>query len=276
MLASGEYYDLTIKCGQNSYKVHKNIVCTRAKFFRRAIRFGGKVRKKTCEKANLATCIILISQKETQESEIDLSAEDAAIIKLLVQYLYEAEYNPIISMSTVPINHRNQTLPQTASHTCPKSAKQNNWDPYNQNYNQCSWSCPHHYCGNNCSRTCEGFLCDKCISVEGDASQLLIHAQMYEIADKYDVTGLKTLSKEKFRWACMKFWDHPEFAQAAYHAYTTTPDGDKGLRGVVSKTLSDHMSLLLKPEVERLMVEFNRLSFDLLMAKAEQAGWCKK
>jgi hypothetical protein len=112
--------------------------------------------------------------------------------------------------------------------------------------------------------------------VEGDASQLLLHAQMYEIADKYDVIGLKALSTEKFQWACMRFWDHPEFTQAAYHAYTTTPDDDKGLRSIVCKTLSNHMRLLLKPEVEGLMVEFNGLSFDLLIAKAKQAGWCDK
>jgi hypothetical protein len=110
--------------------------------------------------------------------------------------------------------------------------------------------------------------------VEGDASQLLIHAQMYEMADKYDVVGLKALSEEKFKWACVQFWDHPEFAQAAYHAYTTTPDEDKGLRSVICKILSDHMSLLLKPEIESLMNEFNGLAFDLLLAKAKEAGWC--
>jgi hypothetical protein len=36
------------------------------------------------------------------------------------------------------------------------------------------------------------------------------------------------------------------------------------------------MGLLLNPEVEGLMVEFNGLAFDLLMAKAKQAGWCDK
>ncbi|KAF1346304.1 hypothetical protein EJ07DRAFT_145047 [Lizonia empirigonia] len=98
--------------------------------------------------------------------------------------------------------------------------------------------------------------------------------RLYEIADKYDVVGLKALSREKYHLACTKFWDHPEFTQAAYHAYTTTPDDDRGLRNIICTTISNHMSLLLKSEVESLMIEFNGLSFDLLMAKAKQAGWC--
>jgi hypothetical protein len=99
---------------------------------------------------------------------------------------------------------------------------------------------------------------------------------MYEMADKYDVAGLKALSREKFRWACMKFWDDPEFAEAAVHACITTPDDDKGLRNIICKVLSDHMTLLLKPEIEELLIQFNGLAFDLLMAKAQQAGWCDK
>lgn len=222
-------------------------------------------------KATLATWMILTFRKEDLEGEVDLSADDAAIIKLLVQYLYEADYDPILSTSTASTNTGNKNSPQTASHTCPKDAGQDDW-----NSQECSWICPHHYCGRQCNYTCVDFICDQCIPVEGDASQLLIHAQMYEIADKYEVIGLKALSMEKFRWACTRFWDHAEFTQAAYHAYTTTPDDDKGLRSVVCRTLSNHMSLLLKPEVEGLMVEFNGLSFDLLMAKAKQAGWCNK
>jgi hypothetical protein len=43
LLTSGDYSDLTITCGQDTHKVHKAIVCSRAGFFARAIRFGGQV-----------------------------------------------------------------------------------------------------------------------------------------------------------------------------------------------------------------------------------------
>lgn len=107
-----------------------------------------------------------------------------------------------------------------------------------------------------------------------DAKELIIHAQMYEIADKYGVVGLKELAKVKFHVACNRFWDDQEFSIAAHHAYVSTPDEDKGLRSVVCKIISQHMSLIKKPEIEALMTEFNGLSFGLLMEKATQHGWC--
>jgi hypothetical protein len=48
---------------------------------------------------------------------------------------------------------------------------------------------------------------------------------------------------------------------------------DKGLRDIVCKTISDHMSLLEKPEIEALMTEFNGLAFGLLKAKSKANDW---
>jgi hypothetical protein len=96
---------------------------------------------------------------------------------------------------------------------------------------------------------------------------------MYEIGDKYDVVGLKDLAKEKFDRACRKFWDDDHFPIAANHAFSTTPEDDKGLRDIVCKTISDHVTLIQKPEVEALMMEFNGLAFGLFKAKALEQKW---
>ncbi|KAK8208933.1 hypothetical protein M8818_003896 [Zalaria obscura] len=40
LLESGDYSDLIIKCGVDTYNVHKAIVCTRSNFFRIACREG--------------------------------------------------------------------------------------------------------------------------------------------------------------------------------------------------------------------------------------------
>jgi hypothetical protein len=81
------------------------------------------------------------------------------------------------------------------------------------------------------------------------------------------------LSKFKFELACARFWDDGVFAQAAGHAFSTTPEEDEGLRRIVVKTISEHMGLLKKGEVGKLMEEFNGLAFGLLMEKAEKCGW---
>ena len=98
---------------------------------------------------------------------------------------------------------------------------------------------------------------------------------MYEVGDKYYVSGLKDLAMSKFKIACSVYWNDAKFAEAANYAYSTTPDGDKGLRDIVCKTISDHMSLMNKPQVEVLMTQFNGLAFGLLKQKAEANGWLK-
>jgi hypothetical protein len=45
LLTSGAFPDLTVTCGSDSHKLHKNVVCSRADFFSRAVKFGGKVRQ---------------------------------------------------------------------------------------------------------------------------------------------------------------------------------------------------------------------------------------
>jgi hypothetical protein len=87
---------------------------------------------------------------------------------------------------------------------------------------------------------------------------------MYEIGDKYDIVGLKQLSREKFLCSCHMEWDSTEFAPAVHCVFTTTPEDDKGLREVVYHTLSKHMFLLNKPEVQALLNDFNGLAVGLL------------
>jgi hypothetical protein len=96
---------------------------------------------------------------------------------------------------------------------------------------------------------------------------------MYEIADKYDVVGLKDLAIEKFRRACHHFWNTDEFSVAAHHVFSTTPDHDKGLRDIVSAAISAHMGLIKKPEVKVLLTEFNGLALGILEEKIIEHGW---
>ena len=96
---------------------------------------------------------------------------------------------------------------------------------------------------------------------------------MYEIGDKYDVLGLKQLALAKFSLAYTEHWDSRKFASAAHHTFSTTPESDKGLRDIVTKTISDHMQILKSPAVEALLTEFNGLAVALLKMRAEELGW---
>jgi hypothetical protein len=138
--------------------------------------------------------------------------------------------------------------------------------------------CPHHICGVDCNVNCKGFVCNKCARPElrktdGPASQLLTHAKMYEIAERYDVVGLKDLAREKFKLGCRTFWDDDAFSTAAHYAFCSTMEDDKGLRDVVSSTISEHIGLIHKAEVQTLLAEHNRLALIILLEKAYGYGW---
>lgn len=108
--------------------------------------------------------------------------------------------------------------------------------------------------------------------MDGGADQLLLHAKMYEIGDKYNVVGLKPLAQEKFARSCNLHWNTEHFAPAANYAFSTTPENDHGLRDIVSKTISDHIGLLNKPAVEAVLNEFNGLAVSVLKMKAKATG----
>ncbi|KAH8728872.1 hypothetical protein GQ44DRAFT_737104 [Phaeosphaeriaceae sp. PMI808] len=244
-LQSGNYSDLTVTCGQDIYKVHKVIVCSRTVFFANAIKFPGK---------------------ESKEATVDLPEDEPEVIKLLMQYLYEGEYQPFFMESPSIKTDLHQ---QTTAHSC------HDRNYYCQNYGTFR-VCDHHICGSQCGYTCEGFECNICMpnhpKLDGTASQLLVHSKMYEIGERYDVQGLKELAKEKFRIACDEFWSTSDFPQAAHHAFSSTIADDTGLRTIVCQILANHMELIEKEEVAALLTEFNGLAYGLLKEKVAQ-GW---
>jgi hypothetical protein len=133
-------------------------------------------------------------------------------------------------------------------------------------------------CGHENDRDCEEFCVNYRINSTstspGNGEQLITHAKMYAIADKYQIAGLKALVTEKFRSACEHHWDKQAFSAAAHIVYESTLGVDKGLRNIVAQTISSNMSLLKKPEIEALMTECNGLAFGILKEKALQYRWC--
>ncbi|KAG9206956.1 hypothetical protein G6514_000246 [Epicoccum nigrum] len=106
----------------------------------------------------------------------------------------------------------------------------------------------------------------------GKAQDLLLHAKMYETGDKYEVKGLKDLAKDKFEASCKHFWNTSSFAVAARHAFSTTIEDDKGLRNIVSATISEHLELVDDPGVGAVMTEFNGLALSILRATIGEQG----
>ncbi|PVI05400.1 hypothetical protein DM02DRAFT_668342 [Periconia macrospinosa] len=249
LLTSGEYSDLTITCGDDTYKVHKAIVCKRSEFFKRAVSFGGK---------------------ETEDNLIELKEDEPEVIELLLEYLYSGDYNTpdskndeaVLTPSKPAENEYGQIYSYEFPHTCQGHGS--------------GIVCPHHECERPHLRRpgyanyVNEFECEDCMMTcinYGTDAALLTHSKMYEMADKYSISGLKYFVMLKFQACCKAFWNSPMFPLTAHHAFISTPENDKGLRDIITNTISMHMELLKKPEVEALMLEFNGLAFSLLKEK---------
>lgn len=84
-------------------------------------------------------------------------------------------------------------------------------------------------------------------SVSG-ASSMVFEAQVYQIADKYDIGSLKEHAKENFSAAVDTGWSMDDFPLAITLVYTTTPSEDRGLRDVVIRVSNLHIDDLLSKE----------------------------
>ncbi|KAF1953420.1 hypothetical protein CC80DRAFT_420445, partial [Byssothecium circinans] len=226
LLASGLYSDLQIKCGNDMYKVHRSIVCPQSDFFAGAMRFT--------------------IGKESEDRMIDLSEDDPAAIKALVQFLYEADYEPYLLDSEVP-----------------------NRPPHDFLGHDYTYAFPHTY-------PCDKFVCTICLEPifgfppEYDTGAMLLHSKVYEVAEKYQVTELKELAAKKFSLACGLHWEKDEFVDALRHACISTVTEDKGLRTTLAKTVADHMELLKKEAVKELLSENGDVAVQALELMAKR------
>lgn len=93
------------------------------------------------------------------------------------------------------------------------------------------------------------------------------------MAGRYKVVNLEDLAKEKFKRSCRYFWDTPDFPVAAFHALTTTPDLDNGLRSLVSQTIATRMGIAQRLETKALLIQFDGLAVGILDSKSEELGW---
>ncbi|KAL8409347.1 hypothetical protein RB594_007690 [Gaeumannomyces avenae] len=101
--------------------------------------------------------------------------------------------------------------------------------------------------------------------VPKDGSELVEHAKVYALAEKYGIPCLKELARKNFKTAADEHWDSDKFFDAAHEAYTNTLETDRGLRDVVVDTLYKYKDLLKKDRAKDMARTVTMAAFDLLM-----------
>ncbi|CAG5181638.1 uncharacterized protein ALTATR162_LOCUS9784 [Alternaria atra] len=78
-----------------------------------------------------------------------------------------------------------------------------------------------------------------------DISPLQLHAQMFSLADQYDISNLDTLAAEKYLSKCTLSWAPLEFLTSIPNIYTTTPSSVRRLRDIACMIIQKHLPKML-------------------------------
>lgn len=95
------------------------------------------------------------------------------------------------------------------------------------------------------------------------APDLVTHARVYALAEKYGIKGLKELAREKFEIMSNESWEESGYLEAMHEAYTSTIGSDRGLRNVVVQAFRRNPDLALRDEVQRVVQHTPPLAWDL-------------
>lgn len=100
--------------------------------------------------------------------------------------------------------------------------------------------------------------------VDESGEQLLKHARVYTLADKFQVPNLRTLASSKIH--CVNSTAKGEIAYARY-VYAYTPDGDSTIRTPVASFWANRSHTLraeAEPEFKALCLEYPQFGYDVL------------
>lgn len=80
--------------------------------------------------------------------------------------------------------------------------------------------------------------------------QSLLHAQVYALAEKYDVAALKHIARHKFECTLAYNCDGPDLIEMIRFVYRSTIDTDRGLRDVVVKLVEQNPPLFETRDIQ--------------------------
>ncbi|KAF2656477.1 hypothetical protein K491DRAFT_596844, partial [Lophiostoma macrostomum CBS 122681] len=236
LLETGKFSDCLVTCNGKEWKVHKSIICTRSAFFNAAMRFG----------------------KEAAQSKVDLPEDDPEIVGYMLQFVYTCDYN--------------------GSYNTPQDFEDSaraiifDWDEHHDDLSRILRREMMEGIGKlnekGMARAAELTEGEKFYLCEG-STQLMTHAKLYCMGDKYQVRGLQDAALEKLEY---HFHDHLFELRNTYEVIQlllhNTPESDQTIRDfIVQKVRSDMSTFGVRPDVQSLLDETPGLAAMIIRAE---------
>ncbi|KAK4696047.1 hypothetical protein P7C71_g1801, partial [Lecanoromycetidae sp. Uapishka_2] len=94
---------------------------------------------------------------------------------------------------------------------------------------------------------------------------LMNNALVYALADKYDLSKLKIIARDKFLASTKDAqWPYKDFIEVIHTVYNTTPDNDNALRSIITGICVDHFSGIVEDvKLKEAIMGNSRLSFNI-------------
>ncbi|KAL5866439.1 hypothetical protein ACKVWM_011663, partial [Pyricularia oryzae] len=182
---SGDYSDMTVVCGDDTYHVHKAVICPRSKYFETVLKAG---------------------MHESRTSHVDLSDHNPDAVKLVVDFFYQSDYQPShkspswgFDMVKEPTKFEITNVTDTEPEAAPaepgvndlwaSSSKKGKKKKAKAGASEDSPGPSNSYPGPEINLA-ESLL---------DKTFLLTHCRVYALAEYLQVGDLKALAAEKFR-----------------------------------------------------------------------------
>jgi hypothetical protein len=105
-------------------------------------------------------------------------------------------------------------------------------------------------------------------------TNLILHARVYALAEKFIIEGLKDVALKKFEMELHTDWNTQDSLQATEVVYESTPESVRGMRDVVVKTFHEH-NLLGQEGVKEYIRDFTDLVYDLLVYSHNHKQGCQ-
>ncbi|KAI9812332.1 MAG: hypothetical protein M1827_004781 [Pycnora praestabilis] len=229
-----KYSDLTIICGDRHFKVHKAFVCSRSKVFERMFQDGEG------------------AFREAATGEVRL-VHDPVIVEKMFSFMYRLTYSDDSEEERwdIAVTESKTVAPKDVTKEENQIASSDPQGPGVRAKGSKSgkssyvssvvegWPEPPE------TKTTTENVPSESVQDRLDCSPLLLNAQVYTLAEEYDLWALKVLAQDKFNIRVQgDGWKDEGFPEAIREVYEKTPDSDVGLRPVMIKAVKQNIRAL--------------------------------